>query len=266
MKEQRLIDERIKPAITELYSASEHPFWKRAFDYEALAACAPGEEGEGKKRRFPTDLFYIPIEAYDAVAKKACRGLRKQHIFPYKIDYVYSDDDIEDMKRRVAEAAGSGDGFVVSDLERKIACNDENRRHRELFDEYVAEARAADDALDSGAIDRKGYNAAMRKIWEKYGCHETSYDGNKVRFSLFNYGPTSHKPSFDEYAAMFARLDKESIMDDEAVEAVVRDSGASDRAVRTFRDAVQFWRNYVEYSGRPAAAEDADGEGVRPCR
>lgn len=211
MTNEKLLKTRFYPAIQKMYREAETVFPKEElpewFDYsfKTISKYAPYTDGEKNRRQFPLDAFYLSNEEYKKIVDESVKGLRSQYVFPYRSEIVFDDEEIEKMKKRLEKliAEGSVDSWTISEIQDKIKWNDEYRRRNKLWKEYYAKWQKNEKELKDKKIDRKEFNRKMKKLYKEYGCEKRCHDGERIRFSLFDYGPNSNKEFFESVKRIY---------------------------------------------------------------
>lgn len=205
MTDKELLEKRFYPAIKEMYEKSQTVFPKEELpeDFELsfynLIRFAP-YLNEGKtERQFPLDCFYIDKETEKEIRDRSVKGLRGFYVFPYRSEYVYSDEEIERMKKALAEIKENNpdeQGWPVWDYEEKIKYNDEYKRRNKLFNKYCKEINHLHEAMKNKEITRQEYNKRIMAVYKKYKCVKRCKDAEKVQWELFDYGPNTSEEFF----------------------------------------------------------------------
>ena len=217
MNNKDLLEKRFYPAIEEMYTKAQTVFPKDElpegfkFTFENLVKFAPYINGKDGQRQFPLELFYLPMEEYEKIVKKATRGLRWHYVFPYRSEIVYSDEEIEEMKKKIEEYKKEPDKnyWALYNLKEKVTQNDEYKRRNALWHEYYGKLKRIQEKLDSGEIDRKTYKNETKVLYTEYGCIKKSRDVEKLTFEFFDYGPNSSEEFFNVIKSAYSDKDFE---------------------------------------------------------
>ena len=79
--DDKLFDERVKPALEEMYRIADNYYHQDlAITYEDMCKYARRDDGQG---RFPINAFYISMEEYDRILKKATRYIHSWYVRQY---------------------------------------------------------------------------------------------------------------------------------------------------------------------------------------
>ena len=229
MNDKRLLEERIYPALTEMYQKAETVFPKEELPadfeitFENLCKYAPFSNENKTERQFPLDMFYLADEEVNTITKKATHHLKKYFVFPYRSEMIYSDEEIAEFKERVEKMKAEStieNEWLIEDLEEKIKYNDENRRREQLWQDYRKEYEAIVDKDKEMSKGEK--KKALSALYKKYGCVERSRDAEAVRWTLFDYEPNSNREFFEAVKAKYEGRDDVQYRNNERVEHVAK--------------------------------------------
>lgn len=206
MTDDKLMESRVIPALNEMYAKAKTVFPMEEipdgfeFTFDNLKKYAPYSDEDKPERVFPLEFFYFPAEDGRKIIENARKGLRTHYIFPYRSEYVYSDEEISAMKTRSEKLMKEDPEeykWEIEDLNDKIRNNDEYRRRNNLWKEYYSKLTAIETRMENKEIDRKQYNKELGKLAKEYGCRKVSRDGNRVAWTIFNYEPNSSEELFN---------------------------------------------------------------------
>jgi hypothetical protein len=199
MRDKDLLEKRVYPALKEMYEKAEPSFPREElpadfdFSFENLSRFAPFEDEAKKRRQFPLDFFHLSSDETNEITKRYIKHLRYYYQFPYRTEWVFSDEEIEKMKARVEKlkAENSEDQWQIKDIEEKIKWNPEHKRRNALWDEYYKKWQRIDKDFKKKKFNRKEYKKRMMELYKKYGCTKRSRDAEAVQFEIFNYSPNT---------------------------------------------------------------------------
>lgn len=208
MRDDRLWEKRCIPALKEMYTKARTVFPKEElpedfeFSFDNIVKYSPVIDEKTGQRQFPFDAFYLSQEECSAIIKKAGSRLRTWYVFPYRSEYIYSDDEITNMRNKInelQEAKSNGvevDEWSIKDLEKKIEYNDVHKERDVLWKEYKEKLIKLSDALSNKEITRKEYNKELMGLYKEYKCEKRG-DYIKVWFTLWDYSPNSCEKFFE---------------------------------------------------------------------
>ena len=213
MTDRELMEKRVLPALKTLYNNAESWFQDNnnkvvEFDWlkinEVLGNIVDNEDPEFDTS-FILEAFYMDEDKQNEIIEKAAKGLKHTWHWPWKSQIIYSDEEIADMKKRLAamtdeKSINSSDYAVLED---KIENNELYKEQDRQWNEYVTKVAKLDSALDEKLITRKEYNNEVSEIARSYGCKWRSFDAERVRFNIWNYSPSYSWDSFGMYKQMW---------------------------------------------------------------
>lgn len=252
MNDKKLWNERVLPALNEMYTKSGNIFGSHdTFTWDILIKYSQARY-DGKQV-IPLFAFWLPMEKYDEICNKAVKGLRKYWHWPWRSEIIYDDEQIQSMQSELDELMKTDpDSWRVSDLTHKIKYNDIHKEHEQQWDNYQSEREVLDLAFDNGEITRKEYNKQRDKLCKSYGMTLRSIDAEKVRFTLMDCSPNSDLHNFEVMTVLYNelkhRLGTETQRNIDVVEDAAEEACNED-GMQHFKDdlvyAYMFYSNYM---------------------
>lgn len=220
MKDRDLLNKRVIPCLNELYSEAENLLGlPPGITYEELKdLCLTDDQG---RQLIEVDWFYLDEERFRKIRSKYTKGLRHHWRWPYRSEIIYSDDEVERMKKAMETMDKSSVEYRM--FKDKVVFNDVHKERERLWEEYLDKSSTLHAELESGKLTKKEYKKQKDTLCKSYGMSWRSNDKERVEFTIFNYGPSCSKRQFErrkKSIEMIDRLVEGGMSEDDAIEEV----------------------------------------------
>lgn len=237
MTTKELYEKRIMPALNQMFKEANHifPFEEKLTYEDIISHCNKNDRGEYE---FPFDAFYLSSDRQDAISKEARKGFKHHWRFPYRTEYIFSDKEIERMKKDLEKM--DPDSFDYKITKEHIDDNEKNKKKNAIGDAYIKETHELYDKRNKKEITTKEFNKAFDEIAKKYNCYKYSSDANVVAFELAFCSPTTNKSYMEEVKKWF-----NLVLENEETEITAEPEYRTPHVKDSVAYAVSFYKNYI---------------------
>lgn len=264
MTNDKLWEKRALPALDKMYGIASNIFSsERVFTWDDITKYSYKRENSGRLMRMtPLYAFYLPYTDYNNIVESAVKGLRKYWHWPWRSEYIYSDEEIQRMQKELDQLKQTDpDNWYVQTLTDNIKYNKIHKEQERQWKSYQLERESLDRALEDGQITRKEYNKQRDKLCKSYDMTLRSADAEKIQFTLMDYSPNSNPENFNRMKALYEKLTDalgtNASQDAEAVSNAADKICNADGAERYTNDVID---SYMFYSNILNSKTDEDKE------
>lgn len=208
------LDNRIKSCLDEMYRRADNVFGIKdlniGFDELDSLLKVMIDNGDFKKGTMMLELFYLPMDDYEEIIRKHCKGLRWSWRWPRR---TMLDDD----------------GKIIEDKE---------------WEEYYAEYKKMQAKLENKEIKLKEFNAWNNEMGKKYGMTRRCYDAEVISFNAMNYSPNSNEDKFNEISRIIDGIEG---MNAEEATAYMKAYGANEHIMETVLVLLPFKQYLLDF-------------------
>ena len=208
------LDKRVQSCLDEMYRRADNVFGIKDLNigFSELDSLLKVmiDNGDFKKGDMMLDLFYLPMEDYQEIIKKHCKGLRWSWRWPRRTEF-------------------DNEGKLVEDKD---------------WDEYYAELKKMSAKLEEKEITLKEFNAWHNKMGKKYNMVRRCYDAEVISFNAMNYSPNSNEDRFNEISHIIDGIEGMKI---EEAAAYMKAYGANEQTIENVLVLLPFKQYLLDF-------------------